>query len=265
MIRMIRKIPEKYVAETIFGFSAEKLPPEEIHAEFFQEMPERFAAAELPWYLIGAPIQTDGLLSIHATSLMEPGILENISPDQTGLLRDCIAGIAGNIEQLAANGVNCGVLDFDFSTFMTPEQMLLYRQVLKGLSCTLERFSFTILIPFSIPAADPGLLEQTVRFLRNTLLPWVKLRLDVHCHELSPGYDPEQLAGMLLHEVRSVRFLYFAESGNILVPEHILPWIKALSVYGFRGPCFFTPAASGLSGLPRWISENESLLNKIEK
>lgn len=265
MIQMLRKIPEKYVSETIFGFSTEKLPPEEIHGDFFQEMPERFAAAELPGYLIGSPVQTDGLISVHATSLMEPGILENLSVEQSGLLRDCIAGIARNIEQLAAKGVTSGILDLDFSTIFSSGQKKLYQQILKGLAFTLERCSFTLLLPFSIPAASPELLQQAADFLRNSLLPWVKLRLDIHCHELSPGYDPETLAGALLHEVRSVRFLYFAESGNVLVPEHILPWIKSLSVYGFRGPCFFTPAAASLNGLPRWVSENETLLSKIEK
>ena len=265
MIRTVRKVPGKYVSETMFGFSAEKVPASMLPPDFFLELPERFSVAEIPGELIGNPLQTEGLFSVQASSLMESGILENISLHQTGLLRDCIAGIAGTVEQLVQKGVTSGVLDLDFSSIFSREQEQLYHLILKGLAFTLERYSFTILLPFSIPTVSPELILQAVRFLRQTLLPWVKIRLDIHCHELSPGYDPESMAGMLFPEVRSLRFLYLAESGNVLVPEHILPWIGSLSVYGFRGPCFFTPAASNLNGMPLWISDNESLLRKIEK
>ena len=155
MIRTVRKEPGKYVSETMFGFSAEKIPASQLPADFFLELPERFSTAEIPGELIGNPFQTEGLFSVQASSLMEPGILENISLNQAGLLRDCITGISRTVEQLVQKGVTSGVLDFDFSSILSREQEQLYHQILKGLAFTLERYSFTVLLPFSIPTVSP--------------------------------------------------------------------------------------------------------------
>ena len=157
------------------------------------------------------------------------------------------------------------MLNIDLSTMLSAEQEKLYLTILRGIAYHLESHSFTLLIPFSVPSASPEIMEQAVRFFRKTLLPWVKLRLDIHAHELTPGFSPEALAGDLFSEVRSIRFMYLADSGNVLIPEHIQPWLTALARYGFRGPCFFAPMASTLNGLPAWITANESLVSTLEK
>ena len=46
MISMIRPKVQDYVRKSSFGFAVEKMPQEEISADFFQELPERFSAAE---------------------------------------------------------------------------------------------------------------------------------------------------------------------------------------------------------------------------
>ena len=150
------------------------------------------------------------------------------------------------------------------NSLLAPEREKLYLTIIKGLAYNLERFGFTLLIPFAIPAASPEIVRQVPVFLRKTLLPWVKLRLDVHAHELVPGFSPETLAGGMFTEIRSIRFLYLADTGNVLIPEHILPWIETLSLYGFRGPYFFAPMTASLHGLPSWITANEKLIEKLE-
>ena len=265
MISMLQPSPHKCAAETVFGFSVEKLPCGELPAEFFQDLPERFSAAELPGYQGESYFQLDDLNPVHACSLIEPELLENLSMRFPGLVRDCITGLNRIIDSLSEHGIHTGVLNIDLSTMLSAEQEKLYLTILRGIAYHLESHSFTLLIPFSVPSASPEIMEQAVRFFRKTLLPWVKLRLDIHAHELTPGFSPEALAGDLFSEVRSIRFMYLADSGNVLIPEHIQPWLTALARYGFRGPCFFAPMASTLNGLPAWITANESLVSTLEK
>lgn len=263
MISMIRPEPREYILRTAFGFSVEKLS-QEIPTDFFQALPNRFTAAELPYYMVENPIQLEDISPVHACSLIEIGLLENLSLRQPGLVQDCIRGLGQNIENLVRKEIREGVLPLDLNCLLSPEKERLYFMILKGLANVLERNSFTLLIPFSVPAASPELIRQVSSFLRKSLLPWVKLRLDVYAHELSPGYSPEDLAGDLFMEIRSLRFVYAADTGNILVPEHIVPWLTSLGEYGFRGPCFFAPMAANISGLPSWIESNEKLIGKME-
>lgn len=265
MISMLQSPPHQKAREMIFGFSVEKLPCRELSADFFQELPERFSAAEVPADPAESYFQLEEQSAVHACSLIELEILENLSLRFPGLVRDCITGLSRIIVSLSEHGINTGVLNIDLGTLLPPEQEKLYLAILKGLAYQLEQCSFTLLIPFSIPSASPEITRQALRFCRKTLLPWVKLRLDIHAHELSPGFLPEELAGELFPEVRSIRFVYLADSGNVLIPEHILPWIAALGKYGFRGPCFFAPMASSLNGLPAWVSANETLVSTLEK
>ncbi|MBQ9771627.1 MAG: hypothetical protein IJW23_07360 [Lentisphaeria bacterium] len=264
MISMIRPHVQNYVRKSSFGFSVEKMPQEGIPSDFFLELPERFSAAEIPAYLTENQILVEGLSPVHACSLIEPGLLDNLSMSFPGLVRECILGINRMIESLAQKKIFSGVLNFDLNSLLAPEREKLYLTIIKGLAYNLERFGFTLLIPFAIPAASPEIVRQVPVFLRKTLLPWVKLRLDVHAHELVPGFSPETLAGGMFTEIRSIRFLYLADTGNVLIPEHILPWIETLSLYGFRGPYFFAPMTASLRGLPSWITANEKLIEKLE-
>ena len=265
MISMIRPAPQEYALKSAFGFSIEKLPSEGIPADFFQELPERFTAAELPFYQVENPVQLDGISPIHACALIESGLLDNLSLQFPGLVRDCITGINRNIETLAKKGITSGVLDLDLNSILSSDRERLFLTILRGLANTLERYSFQLLIPFSIPSASPEIIRQVSVFLKRTLLPWVKLRLDIHAHELRPGFSVEELADGLFPEIRSIRFVYLADTGNVLIPEHIIPWLKALGAYGFRGPCFFVPMASALNGLASWVETNETLIGKMEQ
>ena len=264
MISMISPNVQDYVRKSSFGFAVEKMPQDDFAADFFQELPERFSAAEIPVALTENQIQIEGLSPVHACSLIEPGLLDNLSLSFPGLVRDCILGINRTIENLAQKKIFYGVLDFDLNSILAPEREKLYLTIIKGLAHNLERYNFTLLLPFAIPAASPEIVRQVPAFLRKTLLPWVKLRLDVHAHELAPGFAPEKLAENLFSEIRSIRFLYLADTGNVLIPEHISPWIESLSAYGFRGPYFFAPVTASLNGLPSWVSANEKLIEKLE-
>ena len=247
MISMISPNVQDYVRKSSFGFAVEKMPQDEFAADFFQELPERFSAAEFPVVLTENQLQLEGLTAVHASSLIEPGLLDNLSMSFPGLVRDCILGINRTIEALVQKKIFCGVLDFDLNSILAPEREKLYLTILKGLAFTLEQYNFTILLPFAIPAASPEIL-----------------RLDVHVHELAPGFSPEELAGSLFSEIRSIRFLYLADTGNVLIPEHVSPWIGSLSAYGFRGPYFFAPVTATLNGLPAWVAANEKLIEKLE-
>ena len=122
MISMIRPQCREYVLKSSFGFSVEKLPQEQIPADFFQELPGRFTAAELPPYLMENPIQTDGLAPVHACELIETGFLENLSLQFPGLVRDCITGLERNIESLSRKGISAGVLNLDLNVLLSPEK-----------------------------------------------------------------------------------------------------------------------------------------------
>ncbi len=96
------------------------------------------------------------------------------------------------------------------------EENLLY--VLHRIAPALMKNRQTLLLPFRIPGAP----QEVSRFLRNTLLPCVKARLDIHFCE--PDVTAES-AGMLLFETAALVFSYDADSGAHILKRHVQPWL----------------------------------------
>lgn len=101
----------------------------------------------------------------------------------------------------------------------------------------------TILVPYWIPGpADvPEYPSLIGKFLRDTMMPNVKLRLDIHVHEMEPDADPRQILGYLGREVRSAVFVYDADDDIKFTEADLLPWIEVLDENGYDGPYLLCP------------------------
>ena len=85
----------------------------------------------------------------------------------------------------------------------------------------------TLLLPFTLPCADPETPARFIQLLRRSMIPQLKLRLDLHLAALPPDASPRDLAGTLLQEVRSVFLRWNADSGEFPGKEQIAPWLAA--------------------------------------
>lgn len=136
-------------------------------------------------------------------------------------------------------------------------------RLLRLIAPVLNRTGITLLLPFPLPCPDSVRPMRLIRFLRESMIPELKVRLDINPHEIPRSQTvPSTLAGTLLLEVRSILFRYDADSGNILLADHLLPWLEAMNHYGFDGSWLAAPASSGAGRLP---AETESFSKLIKQ
>lgn len=96
------------------------------------------------------------------------------------------------------------------------------QEILHAAAPILLRENMTLLLPYALPSEIPA--SEYSRFLRNTLLPCIKLRLDVHPWQMKPSLSPQNAAGTLRLETRVLTFRYDADCGNRILPVHVKEW-----------------------------------------
>ncbi|MBO7146198.1 MAG: hypothetical protein J6W81_00435 [Lentisphaeria bacterium] len=133
-------------------------------------------------------------------------------------------------------------LDFSLSQVLgDPESEAVLRKLLHGLHPALVRTGKTLLLSYSLPLNGSENSRRLTAFLRNLMIPDIKLRLEIHPHDLKPDFNPEELAGTLRLETRSVLFCYNADAGNHLLRAHVAPWLRYFALTGFKGPFLLSP------------------------
>lgn len=201
---------------------------------------------------------------LHCGSVMDPQVCRAIFNASEKHIRDFVAETGCVLKKLHDAGVRTVSLDFDMEEILSDsesERKLLL--ILQLLAPVLFRHEQTLLLPCRLPSRHEA--AEILRFMRNTLNPWVKLRLDLHPYDLKKEDDREKLALSFVFETRSVVFVYDADSGCRIQKEHVEPWLRPLERYGYKGPFLLAPMSRRQMTLPEsesWDKIAESYLNE---
>ncbi len=237
----------RYYPKVHFGFAAARLG---LAAERLHECTDRknFAAAELPYeYYSSLPSAEKNRLKkrfpmIHCGSLFVPELTSIIPGADKKIRQDFIRTCSGILHELAADGIRHGALDFALvQTLQDDTRRKALTALLRELHPVLRETGFTLLLPARLPLPGTLAKEKLTGFLRETMIAGLKLRLEIHPHELKPNFRPEELAGTIRLETGSVMFCCNADSGNRLLRVHLTPWLRYFALTAFPGPFFFCP------------------------
>ena len=203
----------------------------ELSCDYFISLPE--TARKKIWNRF-AMVHGGNLFAKELTSLL-PVAGKNIQ-------RDFIRSCRTILPRLAAAGIRCCALDFSLIQVLADDlQRTALSLLLRQLHPVLHESGMTILLPVRLPLPDLLLKEKVSAFLRNLMIPGLKLRLEIYPHQLKPDFKPEDIAGTFRLETASVLFCCNADSGNRLLRVHLTPWLRYFALTGFPGPFLFCP------------------------
>ncbi len=261
MRRIERTIPE-IAADSAFGIACgvSEIPSENL-AELFQ--PEHFSAIELPAGLF----ETGSAPELIAKALdsfddVQVGAIASLPEEElpAPLLREFTERTGHLLSALAEAGIHTAALDFSGKT---PADALLL--ALRPLAPALNRTGVTLQLLFALPCADPEMPANFVQLLRRSMIPQLKVRLDLHLAALPPDTSPRDLAGTLLQEVRSVFLCWDADAGEFPRKEQLAPWLAALERNGFRGSWLAAPRSTDPLRIRTEAGRFAELLNELKQ
>ncbi|MBQ9337948.1 MAG: hypothetical protein IJS14_11705 [Lentisphaeria bacterium] len=245
----IKNVPSLngYYRKVSFGFASARL---ELTPERFAECADRknFRAAELPSeYLAGLPVnELENLRKrypvLHCGNLLTPSLATLILDAGRNMQREFVRTCAGIFRRMADLKLPAAALDFSLQqTLRDAGRRKILSGLLRELHPALHETGVTLLLPVRLPLPDPAWKETVTGFLRGTMIPRLKLRLEIYPHELKQDFSPEDLAGTFRLETGSVLFCCNADCGNRLLRQHLTPWMRYYALTGFPGPFLFCP------------------------
>ena len=201
--------------------------------------------------------------NLYCGSIMDPQVCRAILSAPEKHIRDFVAEAKSALGKLSAAGVNNVSLDFDLEEIAgdeDAEEKLLF--ILRLLAPDLYRNKQILLLPCRLPSShEPGVI---LRLMRNTLSPWIKLRLDLHPYDWKKEDDQKKIALSFVFEAGAVVFVYDADSGCRIQKDHVDLWLQTLEQYGYAGPFLLAPLSRRQMSLPEsesWDKIAEGYLN----
>ena len=246
---VIKNIPSLngYYRKVCFGFASARL---ELTPDRFAECADRknFPAAELPFeFLSGRPEKELEKLRkryrlLHCGNLLTPSLSTLILDAGSNMQREFVRTCTGIFKRMKELQLPAGALDFSLvQTLQDDQRRKILAGLLRKLHPVLQETGITLLLPVHLPLPDPALREKITGFLRDTMIPQLKLRLEIYPHELKQDFSPDGLAGTFRLETGSVLFCCNADCGNRLLRQHLTPWMRYYALTGFPGPFLFCP------------------------
>ena len=273
MMRIMPGIPE-IAAEASFGMAlaAAGVPAEKLGDCLF--LSDSFSAVELPVellerkeasYLLARALR--GCRMVQIGSIIDGDVARNLPFSSESLFQEFAAYTEKVLTLFHSIGIRTLTFDPGMNELLGDDRMLnATLHLLHLIAPVLNRTGMTLLLPFTLPCADPELPARLVRFLRRSMIPELKVRLDIQSHEIPRKRTvPSVLAGTLLLEVRSILFRYDADAGNILLTDHLLPWLEAMSALAFSGSWLAAPVSKGAVRFPAEALRFSALLEELRK
>lgn len=232
--------------DRLFGMALGRmeLPPGDI-PDFFTF--PHFSAVELPVEHWAKPseggsrrtLPPDRFSSVCCGNIMETALCGVIVRAPAARRREFAEEAGRVLTSLSQKGVTSAVLDCNLEEILgdtgAEEAM---RGILLRLAPVLLKNGMMLVLPFRVPSRhSPGELG---RFLRRTLIPCVKTRLEIHPFE-GEAPRPETSGGTLRLELHSVLFVYNADSGGRIRKSHVQPWLDWTEHLGVRVPFLLCP------------------------
>ena len=193
----------RYYAKTVFGFAVAKtnLPVSRLPdaAEF-----KSFEALEIQHEQLDAMsvFRREALLErfpvVHGGNLMDKSLSRNIISAPVKIQDDFVAESARLLKMIAAQyRLHTVALDLSAgSAIADPVQKEALRRILRRLYPFLLENGQTLLLPFRLPVLGGCSAAELASFLRETMIPSIKVRLDIYPHELKKNSDPREIGGI---------------------------------------------------------------------
>lgn len=207
---------------------------------------ENFKAVELPWEVLCTPDRS--LLNeairrnktILCGGVTAPHLTRTIPFADRRMRQGFTEQLFKSLELLASRGIRTAALEIPPDLVaVDPEAEKTVREILCGVAPVLLREEMTLFLPLALPCAVPP--ETISKFMRETLIPNVKLRLDIHPWQFKPDMTPRGTAGTLAFETRAITFRYDADCGGRILRGHVRQWLDYLLPAGFRGSVLLCP------------------------
>lgn len=119
-----------------------------------------------------------------------------------------------------------------------PEAEKAFREIILRVAPVLINRNITMLVPVKFPCEN---VSAVMKVLRDTMIPNVKLRLDVYPWTMDMKKDLRETAGQLGFETRAVVFRYDADCGNRILKHHVSAWISYLNRSGTQALFLLSP------------------------
>lgn len=213
-----------------------------------------FSAIELPWEVFsGSEPESAALLkdvrrsgkTIICGSVMDSRLSRGIIFAEDKFQKDFSRQLVHALQFLASCGIRTATLDCPLENILSSEDAQKdMHEILLGAAPVIIKEKMTLLIPCTIPAAGP--LSNALRFMRNTMIPGVKLKLEIMpWHPDFAKKTIDDLLGSLLLETGSVIFRYDADCGNRIMKEQVKPVLTALKRVNYTGTVLLAPMSQG--------------------
>lgn len=229
----------------LFGMALGRIGMPETDIPDYLNFPHLQALELAPGVLL-SPGQTDlrkkifrNIKEIHAGPLMERTVTDAVLRGNFRQRMEYAEEAVRILNGLAGAGIRDIALDCTLTDILcNAETEEALRLILRLLAPALLKNGQTLLLPWRIPSAVPP--QEMTRFLRDTLLPCVKVRLETHPCEMDMPVNTA-CAGALLRETECFCFLFDADCGAHIVRNHILPWLKWQEQADRTVPFFLAP------------------------
>lgn len=246
--------------------SSEYLPIPEFLRKFDSiEIPvEILELKDASKHLAGA---INGFQYFHAGSVIDPEVAKNLSRASKSLYQEFADYAEKIFPILTEKGIRTVSFDPGMNAVLNdPEAAASVLRLFRMIAPAVLRSGIQLLLPFALPCLDKETPDDMVRFLRSSMIPGLKVRLDIYPHKIPRSeMEPSVLAGTLLFEVKSLMIRYDAGAGNFPVAEHLVPWLVKLYSRGMHGPFFSAPAGIPFDRLPREAEIWYGIVNELRK
>lgn len=239
---------QNLLTEKDFGMAFGALEMSESGIRDYLEYPH-FSALELPLDLFLQEdsdffdrIPNDKYYAVHCSNIMDRELSEKICFENETLQKDFIDKAENVLKKICER--NCHTVTFSCDMeqiFSDPSAEKTLTALLHRLAPVLLQYKMTLLLPFRIPACSTERITQMNRFLRNCMIPNVKLQLEIYPYDSDIADPSSVVSNGLFFEARSLIFFYDADCGNRITKNVVRAWINTLDRYCFSGPVFLAP------------------------
>lgn len=202
-------------------------------------------------------------LALHAGRIIDQSVSQNILSAPKGMREAFAKQVAKQLESAARRGFASASLDLGLETAMNdkePRDRAI--TIIRSLAPTLLRCKIHAALPCRAPSlAGDNYPAALADFIKDCMTTGLKAALEVHPHDLHPGFNPVPLIRGLEFDIATATLMFGVDTGNRLVKAHIEPWATLLKRYGFKGPILLCPKSGDRTRLPAECVALASLIN----
>ena len=154
--------------------------------------PDKFSAIELPAetlelkeasYLLARVLRSYKL--VQTGSIIDSDVARNLPFSSESLFQEFAAYTEKLLTLFHSIGIRTVTFDPHMNNVLGDERALnSMLRLLRLIAPVLNRTGITLLLPISLPCADSAQPVRLIRFLRESMIPELKVRLDINPHEI---------------------------------------------------------------------------------